>query len=114
MWARSSYEDIPQFTIADYNYYARPVDDDDVFYTQTPATGANYRTLAGWQSYVKQDLNSKKSPVTVTNADYIRFEYNATKTNRVVALDKPMIDIKGNKYSGSITLLPYTSVVTDG
>ena len=47
----------------------------------------------------------------LTDVSKIRFEYNASTSNKVVSLDGSYIDVKGTKYSGSITLLPYTSVV---
>ncbi len=102
---------ITSFGTADNNVYARPVDDNIVFYTYEPATGAKYRDLAGWRSYTGQDLNSKKSPITLTDPSAIVFHYNATKSDRVISLSKPMIDAKGTKYSTSVTLKPYTSVI---
>jgi len=41
----------------------------------------------------------------------VRFEYNATKETKTVALDASYTDVKNNKYSGSLTLQPFTSVV---
>ena len=111
LWARSSLEDIPNFITADNNYYARPVDDSNVFYTYSPSTGAKYRSLAGWQSFTRQDANSKKSPVTLKDSSLIEFYYNETKINKNISLKQPMIDVKGNKYASSITLLPFTSAV---
>lgn len=107
----STADDIPAFGTADYNYYARPADDDDPLYTYSPSTGYKFRTLAGWKSFTNQDLNSKKSPVTVTDTSKIDFYYNPTTSNKAIALSQPMIDVKGTKYAGSVTLLPYTSVI---
>lgn len=104
-------DDIPSFGTADYNYYARPVDDDDVFHTYSPSTGSKYRTLAGWQSFTNQDKNSKKSAVTVSDTSKIDFHYNPSTSNKVITLSQPMVDVTGKKYSGSVTLLPYTSVI---
>jgi parallel beta-helix repeat protein len=103
--------EIPGFGTAGNNYYARPMDDNYVIYTNQPSTGSKNRTLVDWQSFTKQDANSHKSPIEVTDINNIRFEFNETKTNKVITLDKPMIDIKGSKYVNSITLLPFTSVV---
>jgi uncharacterized repeat protein (TIGR02059 family) len=107
----SGADNIPSFGTADNNCYARPVDDDDVFQTYSPSTGSMNRTLAGWQAFTNQDLSSFKSPVTVTDIDNIDFYYNATISNSVISLSEPMIDVRGNKYSGSVTLLPYTSII---
>ncbi|MFZ2285572.1 MAG: right-handed parallel beta-helix repeat-containing protein, partial [Bacteroidales bacterium] len=104
-------DDIPSFGTADNNYYARPVDDDDVFHTYSPSTGNKNRTLAGWQSFTSQDRNSKKSPVTVSDTSKIDFYYNPTTANKAITLAQPMVDIKGVKYTGTFTLLPYTSVI---
>ncbi len=104
-------DDIPGFGIADYNYYARPVDDDDIIYTYSPSTGTKYRYLTDWQAFTKQDVNSRKSPVLISDTSKIDFYYNATKTDKVIALATPMIDITGIKHSGSVTLQPYTSIV---
>ncbi len=111
LYASSSLEDIPYFLVSDRNYYARPADDDDVFFTYSPSTGAKYRTLQGWQSFTGQDLNSGKSPVIIKDTADIDFFYNATKTTRVITLVKPMIDVKGKKYFNSVTLEPYTSII---
>jgi len=105
-------DNIKDFGSADNNYYARPVKDDDVILTLDPSsTGSIRRTLEDWQSFTNQDANSKKSPIVLTNTDDIRFEYNESKTTKVISLDQPMIDIKGTKYNNTITLLPYTSVL---
>ena len=105
--------DIAQFGSADYNYYARPLDDNKVIKTWSAGWNgvAVFRTLADWQSYSGQDKNSKKSPVILTDANKIRFEYNASTSSKVVSLDGSYIDVKGAKYNGSITLAPYTSAV---
>ena len=107
----SQLNDITGFGTADNNYYARPIDDSKVFYTYQPSTGSRTNTLAEWRSFMNQDADSHKSPISITNINDIRFEYNASKTNKVITLDQPMLDVKGTKYSNSITLLPYTSVV---
>jgi hypothetical protein len=50
--------------------------------------------------------------VTITNPDnHIRFEYNSTKSSKTVILDGSYVDAKGNNYSKSITLAPYSSAV---
>ncbi|MDF1560223.1 MAG: right-handed parallel beta-helix repeat-containing protein [Bacteroidales bacterium] len=107
----SGTDDIPAFGTADNNYYARPVDDDDVFHTYSPSTGSKYRTLASWQTFTSQDRNSKKSPVSVNDTSKIDFYYNPTTSNKTYTLAQPMIDVKGTKYAGSVTLLPYRSVI---
>jgi len=108
---KSNTDNLTSFGTADYNYYARPLDDDDIIYTYSPSTGSVFRTLQGWQTFTNQDKNSKKSPVVLSDSTDIVLYTNPSKTSKVISLAKPMIDVKGNKYSSSITLLPYTSAV---
>jgi len=107
----STADDIPAFGTADNNYYARPIDDNEVIYTYSPSTGYKKRTLASWQSFTSQDKNSQKSAVTVSDTSKIDFYYNPSTSNKVITLSQPMVDVTGKKYSGSVTLLPYTSVI---
>lgn len=44
-------------------------------------------------------------------ADFIRFEYNPTKQEKSIALDAVYVDAKNTKYSGNITLAPYSGKV---
>lgn len=110
-WARSNYEDFQTFMSSDKNYFARPLDDTEVIYSRTPTTRSQYRTLDGWQSYSGHDLNSKKSPVSLTDTANIDFYYNGTKTDKLFNLSTPMVDVTGTKYVSTITLAPYTSVI---
>jgi hypothetical protein len=43
--------------------------------------------------------------------DYIRFEYNATKTDKSISIPDDYVDVKGNAVSGSLILKPFTSVI---
>ncbi len=105
--------DIPAFGTANYNYYSKPVNNNYIVRSWNEgwySTAVN-RSLANWQSYTGQDINSSISPVTLTDINKIRFEYNSTGSNKVVSLDGGYIDVKGGKYSGTITLLPFSSLV---
>lgn len=93
------------------NYYTRPIDDINTINTNLPSLYDQYKTLAQWQTVSVQDANSKKSPQSITNENDLQFEYNETKSAKTVSLSQPMIDVKGTKYVGSITLQPFTSVV---
>lgn len=96
----------------DSNYYARPINDSLVFSGTINNAGSYQKNnLTGWQSYSGFDLNSKKSPKIITDTSYLRFEYNATTSNKTIALDQPYIDVVGNGYSNSLTLAPFTSIV---
>ena len=105
--------DVTSFGSADYNCYAKPLD--NTFISRAWSTGWNSvptnRSLSNWQSYTGKDRNSYVSPIGTTDANKIIFEYNTTNSNKPVTLDGSYIDVTGAKYSGSITLLPYSSVV---
>lgn len=111
IYAVSSLDDIPEFMIADNNYYTRPLDDDEIFFTYSPSTGSKYRSLDDWQLFTTQDLNSAKSPVTLKDTANIDFLYNPTKSIKTYTLAQPMIDVTGKKYHNSVTLNPYTSII---
>lgn len=48
---------------------------------------------------------------TIDPASQVRFEYNNTQSNKTVSLDAGYIGTDNTKYSGSITLAPYTSKI---
>ncbi len=105
--------DIPRFGTADNNYFAKPIDNTYIARTWNAGwwSTATMRSLSNWQSFTGQDKNSRIAPISVDNENKIKFEYNATSSNKVISLDGSYIDVKGTKYSGSITLQPYSSVV---
>ncbi len=105
--------DIKQFGTADLNCFAKPIDNSLVARTWTAgwySTPSNL-SLEAWKSNSGQDKNSFIAPVSITDVNKIRFEYNPTNSNKVITLTGSYIDMNGAKYSGSITLLPYSSVV---
>lgn len=104
-------DDIALFGTADSNYYARPLDDNLTFSVTQPSTGWQQKTLATWQTFIGQDAHSKKSPISVTDVNDIRFEFNATKAVKTIALDAKYIGLDGKIVEGSITLQPYCSVI---
>ena len=93
----------------DYNFYARPIDDDNHFYYSS-----GYHTLSDWQTLVSpDDSHSRGSFTTVSSTNEILFYYNETSTNKVVAsLTLPKVDVSGNTYPiGDLSLAPYTGIV---
>ncbi len=53
-----------------------------------------------------------EADVTRTDPDdYIRFEYNATQSNKKIPLTEDYIDVRNNIYSKVVTLASFTSVV---
>jgi len=43
--------------------------------------------------------------------DYIRFEYNATNSNKTITLNEPYVDVKNATYTTGVTLAPFSSIV---
>jgi uncharacterized repeat protein (TIGR02059 family) len=95
----------------DYNCYARPIKNADyINYWPAPAD-IQHLTLEQWKSVTGKDEHSYTSSTTITDVNKFRFEYNATKSDKEFVLDGNYIDVDGNKYAGSLTLLPFTSAV---
>ncbi|MBU6158222.1 MAG: right-handed parallel beta-helix repeat-containing protein [Bacteroidetes bacterium] len=106
----TNFNDVLAFGTGDSNYYARPIDDN--LMARIIASGTNpFYTLAGWQSYSKQDPNSKKSPRSINSVDSIRLVSNATFNSVTIPLGATYMDITGKIFAGSITLAPYQSAV---
>jgi len=99
--------DVSSFGAFDYNYFCRPSNESLGIFVNFK----NY-TLPQWQTSFNKDKNTRITPTTMPNPETsIRFEYNATKTAKVISLIDNYIDVKNNKYSGSITLQPFTSII---
>jgi parallel beta-helix repeat protein len=92
-----------------YNYYARPIDDDYVFYYSGLYTLAQYKTLMS-----PNEANSLGSPISVSSTSDMHFIYNSTKTAKSWTLSTPMVDITNASYSGEISLQPFTGLVLLG
>lgn len=110
--------DVDEFGIFDNNYYARPIDQDDVIRTFehspfNPWTGTGL-TIAQWQTYSGQDANSSASLVAVTDTLDIHFIYNDSTVAKSYTLSAPMKDVANADYSGTINLEPFTSRILLG
>jgi len=106
----SSYNDFDQFGTFDNNFYARPLDKDRPILPSINWSGTP-KTLEEWQRLYGHDLNSKISPIILTDTADIDFYYNETKTDKIITLNEPMIDVRGTKYVNSVTLAPFTSII---
>jgi len=93
------------------NYYARPIDDNLTIGTVSNNSTFINNSLAQWKSVSGQDANSKKSPLTITDVNDLRFEYNETNVNKTISLPFNYVDVRGATYNGTITLAPFTSTV---
>lgn len=62
--------------------------------------------------YYLDNIQLYEVDATITNPDdSIRFEYNATDVDKTISLSGNYIDSKGKKYSNSVTLSPYSSII---
>jgi hypothetical protein len=96
----------------DSNYLARPIADNlTIETTINHFNSSTQRALAGWQTYSGYDSHSSKSPKTITNINDLRFEWNATNSNKTLSLPNNYIDIKHVSYNDRLILIPYASVV---
>jgi parallel beta-helix repeat protein len=110
LFCQSYNNDFDQFGTFDNNYYVRPLDNEKPIYPLISWTGT-LKSLPQWQTLYGKDLNSKISPITLTDTADIDFFYNETTTDKVFTLVQPMIDVKGSQYISTVTLAPFTSVV---
>jgi hypothetical protein len=95
--------------MADHNYYARPIDDDYVFYY------SGNHTLAEWKTLVSPDeVHSLGSPSAVSSVNDIHFIYNETYDTKYYDLSATMEDITGVEYSGSVSLGAWTAKILLG
>ncbi|HWC57826.1 MAG TPA: Ig-like domain-containing protein [Candidatus Paceibacterota bacterium] len=104
---------VASFGAYDNNIYARPIDDTQTMFVQTNkfSTFAHY-TLAQWQAYSGQDAHSTKSPVTISSASNIFFDYNASGTPKTDTLSGTYVDMTGaTNGSCSVTIPAWGSVV---
>lgn len=112
--------DIKNWGHFDNNYYAGPVQNDAVIKSIAHQFKGikqlnNNHNFKGWKELAGKDAHSTfftvDNSVNAERKKTIRFEYNATKGFKKVNLSSPYYDVKNNKYTDSIELPPYSSVV---
>lgn len=103
----------------DYNYFVRPIYNDDYMdiwpyaWQWNPSTRLKYN-LAEWRTLLGEDMNSQSTPITISSTAYLNFIYNDSTNSKSYELSTTMIDGRGNSYSGTITLSPYQSQILIG
>lgn len=119
MYIISSHNDLADpSTIGTFNnnVYARPIQDDTVFTvspngeTYTPG-GYLPKTLAQWKTYSGMDASSTGAPMSISDTEDLRFEYNHTAEPVDISLPYNYMDMTGANYNETITLAPYSSAV---
>lgn len=108
-WETTGQNTIPSWGVSDYNFYVSGWTNTFIGSAPTFNEWTNH-TLAQWQTsskYGTQDIHSKFLQTNVPH----RIEYNATTKNKTIELLRVYADAKGNIYSGSVTLKPFTSII---
>jgi hypothetical protein len=103
------HNNLTSFGNVDNNCYARPIDENSTLQGTLIGEIDYTYNLATWQSAMGYDINSTKSPKTISNKSDLRFEYNPTSSSKTISLGASYIDMNNQTYNGSITLAPYTS-----
>jgi hypothetical protein len=107
---RPSASGMPASFVASNNIYARPLDQThNWIFSVMPSNACS--SVAQWQSVTGKEAGSTGSPLTITNVNYLRFEYNETNVSKTINLGANYLDLKNIAYAGSITLAPYSSAV---
>ena len=92
VYSLSNTTDISSFGKFSGNHYARPSDNQN-------------------SDFLKKIRATESGASLLPFNNPVRFEYNATTQTKTVSLGANYVDVKNNKYSGSVTLQPFTSVV---
>ena len=103
--------DVTGFANIHDNHYLRTGGGGPFFIVDVPQNNKNVQTrgqLSDWQAKYGKDANSDHQALP---AGAVRFEYNTSKVNKVVTLDRAYKDAGGKVYQGQVELAPYTSVI---
>lgn len=111
-WIYSLNTNIPDYGEADSNYYARPIDDDNVIVLRKSSSDpVEFYTLAQWQTYTSLDEHSMKSPIGISDTSKIKFYYNNTKEDSTFLLVDDLLTMDGNKFKGDTVIASYSSAI---
>jgi hypothetical protein len=104
---------MPASFFAANNIYARPMDQVNgyVWRDFSGEGGDVCSSIAAWKTKTGKDAGSVASPYTISNINDMIIVYNETSSNKVISLGANYRSLKAVSYSGTITLLPYTSEV---
>jgi parallel beta-helix repeat protein len=103
----------------DYNYFARPIEDDNYMdiwpnaWQWSPSTRLKYN-LTEWQSMLSEDLHSESTPATISAIDELHFIYNDSTGSKSYIVSPAMVDARGTTYSGLVSVPAYGSLVLIG
>lgn len=115
VWARSIIYDFNQYGNITNNFYAKPNDDKNAFATLINTWDATYKTFADWKLYTKLDAGSSFVPIKQKEGEKEKLFYNSTGNIVKFNLGNSSFrDIKGENFSGTFSLEPFTSKVLLG
>jgi hypothetical protein len=103
----------------DYNYFARPIEDDhymDIWpnaWQWNPSTRLKYN-LTEWNVILGEDTHSQSTPVTISADAELHFVYNDSTSTQTYIVSPIMVDARGNNYTGFVTVPAYGSLVLIG
>lgn len=107
----SSENDFGNMGRIDSNYYCRPLDENNIIHTNWYANQEADYDLSRWQNSYAKDVNSRKTPLAISDTSAVRFEYNATAVSRTVLLEQPYSGLDSRVYTGRVELPPFSSVI---
>lgn len=96
------------------NHYARPLDDNLIFYTNLASEGNVYssKNLSQWKTLIASDSNSLGSLNLISSVDELYFGYNSDLTDKTIQLPFKYKDfVTSATYNSEITLRSFTSAV---
>jgi hypothetical protein len=100
------------YGLTDNNYYCSPFKENQIAHTNWFSHSDTYYDLTSWQNTYHKDLNTKKTPVTITDAANVFFQYNATNSPVTVSLNGKYIGLDHTVYNtGSVIIQPFSSVL---
>lgn len=103
---------VPSIGSFDYNTYSKPIAPTSKQFLYVPQDyNFNTKDFTEWKGFVSGEANSSISLQLVPNVKDINFLYNASNSVKNIPLDNYYIDAEGTKYSGDVTLQPFTSKV---
>lgn len=101
---------VQNFGVINNNVWGRPLNDTKTIISWTGVGPSTTYTLAEWRALYGYDMNSNKSPVSVSDPLKIRFEYNATNDFKTIQLGAVYTNMYGATMS-TVILAPFSSII---
>ena len=103
--------DIPNFGNIDSNFYARPIDDNLTLMGTIYGVADYDYSLGTWGAAFGYDLNTNKSPTSVSNQSQLTFYSNPNNYDSTLSLgSSTYVDMANTSYTGDVVLPAYSSL----